>query len=52
METIINGECILIDVDEIWCEEFARWDCLVPTELAVAIASAVDKAIRDWEEAH
>lgn len=40
------GECIRLDLEDVWSAEFARWDALVPTDTASAIASAVVKELR------
>ena len=40
IDTWINGELVTIDTDDVWLDTFAQWDALVPTDTAVAIASA------------
>lgn len=47
LETPINGEYILLDLEHVWREEFARWDCLVPTNVAARIADAVVDALEE-----
>lgn len=46
IETWVNSELKIIDVDGVWAETFAYWDTLVDTDLAVSIAISVDHAIR------
>lgn len=36
-----DGALITLDTDEVWADTFALWDCLVPTDTASAIATAV-----------
>lgn len=45
-DTCINGEVVSIDLDEVWRETFAHWDCLVDTDTAAAIATVVDRTLR------
>jgi hypothetical protein len=45
IDTWINGELVTLDLAEVWRETFAKWDCLVDTDLASKVASAVEKAL-------
>jgi len=47
MDTLINGEYILVDLDTVWAETFAHWDRLVETPLAEKIATATEQVLRD-----
>jgi len=46
METLINGELVLIDLDAVWGETFVLWDALVPTDVAMQIATATENIVR------
>lgn len=41
IETLVNGNFVIIDTNELWAELFAEWDCKVETDVASKIASAV-----------
>ena len=41
----IHNELVTIDTEDVWLATFAEWDCLVPTDTAVAIANATVKAL-------
>lgn len=41
------GECILLDLSDVWSDTFCKWDALVPTDTASAIATAV---VRELEK--
>ena len=42
LETKINGDIVYLDLNEVWRDEFARWDCLVDTDTASAIATVIE----------
>jgi hypothetical protein len=46
IDTWIKNELVTIDVDEQWITLFAAYDALVPTETAIAIATAVTDILK------
>ena len=49
IEHWINNELITIDTEDVWAETFAHWDCLVATDTASDIATAVVNVLIDAE---
>lgn len=39
IDTWINGSLMTVDTGDVWLETFARWDALVPTDIAEDIAT-------------
>ena len=48
LHTWINDELVTVDRERVWADAFADWDRRVPTDLAAAIATAIDRTIRDY----
>lgn len=50
LKTLVSGEYVLLDLDQVWREEFARWDCLVPAGVAARVSDAVVDALEAEKE--
>lgn len=45
IDTKIGNDIVSIDLDNVWRETFAKWDCLVDTKTAEAIATCTEKCL-------
>ena len=41
----IDNELVTIDTEDVWLATFLRWEALVPTEIAAAIATATVRCL-------
>jgi hypothetical protein len=50
LETVINGEYILVDLTGAWALTFIYWDARVSTRVAEKIATATEAILREENE--
>ena len=51
LDTWIDRRLVSIDLDRVWGDTFCKWDGLVPTDCAAAIATATEDILRAEAEA-
>lgn len=46
LDTWVNGTLQVVDLDKVWLDQFAYWECVVDTDVASEIATAIERILR------